>query len=267
MVHVERLPYAPLEDWGDIPLGGGSPVPRMSLWREFRSTKRDGRPRSVTFGPSPAQDAEAAPFSESASAVQSSGTPSEQESAKRKRARGRSKRAADAKSRRRAGGAKVALTRHILQKKSKNNRTCLADAVAGLFPIGGFKKSIYNSMMEAMPSSGDTKIKTINSAIKKFGYSLNNANGLYMRKGGPAFLIFQEHQCKLILQMKLLNSQNERMSHFVAWDGELLRDQQQSLIIETADRTNKHSINIALKKLFPGFKEHQITSVYDLVNN
>ncbi len=73
-----------------------------------------------------------------------------------------------------------------------------------------------------------------------------------MRKGGPAFLIFQEHQCKLILHMhmKLINSKNERMSHFAAWDGRLLRDQQQSLIIETAGRLNKHSINNALKNCF-----------------
>mmetsp|Transcript_8485 Transcript_8485/g.18331 ORF Transcript_8485/g.18331 Transcript_8485/m.18331 type:complete len:147 (+) Transcript_8485:192-632(+) len=124
---------------------GGSPVPRMSLYREFMSTQReDGRPRSVNFASEPAQDFEAASFSVPATAVQSPGTPSGQDKTKRKRDRGgRRRRVADAKARKTEGGAKVVLTRHILagDKNEKNNRTCLADAVAGLFPIGGFKKN------------------------------------------------------------------------------------------------------------------------------
>eukprot|EP00581_Thalassiosira_minuscula_P002065 CAMPEP_0183739618 /NCGR_PEP_ID=MMETSP0737-20130205/57514_1 /TAXON_ID=385413 /ORGANISM="Thalassiosira miniscula, Strain CCMP1093" /LENGTH=172 /DNA_ID=CAMNT_0025974461 /DNA_START=81 /DNA_END=600 /DNA_ORIENTATION=+ len=139
--HLSRVPTAP---FGDTPRGGIACTKDVSLSGVYVDPTRGWTSKEVNFASEPAQDFEAASFSVPATAVQSPGTPSGQDKTKRKRDRGgRRRRVADAKARKTEGGAKVVLTRHILagDKNEKNNRTCLADAVAGLFPIGGFKKN------------------------------------------------------------------------------------------------------------------------------
>ena len=71
------------------------------------------------------------------------------------------------------------------------------------------------------------------------------------------------------MNIKLKNVEGRTMSHFVAWDGNVIYDKPfTSKVNKSHDRTNPIMSKLAFGKLYPKsqFKEWQITQVYQLLS-
>ena len=206
---------------------------------------------------------------EPAVALQSSLLPSPEQKPKRKRKRKRESQASrkhgnDAK--RKKGGARLILNKTEAISSGPNTRTCLLDSVTALLPAET-KEQVHAAMVTAMPAEGDTSVADLANALAAHGLSLVPVSGEYIKKGGAPFHLLQEHQCKLVINLRLTDLDGDPMSHFVAFDGECIHDRPYlSKVNSTYDRTNPEKSKLAFAKLFKTteFKSWQITSVYRL---
>ena len=88
-------------------------------------------------------------------------------------------------------------------------------------------------------------------------------------KHGPAFHLFQEEKCTLIIGLVLTNTKNEKMGHCVGYDGNRVYDKPHVLELNK-DEDNLKSWNECKSifgSLYPKceFKSWQIVGVYDLI--
>jgi hypothetical protein len=174
----------------------------------------------------------------------------------------------DAESKTRKGGSRLVLNQSVMETEGTNRRTCLVDAICGIIPVNEVKNSVRRSIIMAMPSQGDTSISHANNALASHGMVLNRASKRYMREGGAPFHLLQERKCRLVIQIKLTNHDNQKMCHFVSWDGHTIHDSPyNSKVNDTFDRaSNKGSDNIFEKMYRRDVKNWQITNVYDLLD-
>ena len=120
----------------------------------------------------------------------------------------------------------------------------------------------------AMPSQWDTSISHANNALASHGMVLNRASVRYRREGGAPFHLLQERKCRLVIQIKLTNHDNQKMCHFVSWDGHTIHDSpHNSKVNDTFDRASKKGSDNVFEKMYRrDFKNWQITNVYDLLD-
>jgi len=119
-----------------------------------------------------------------------------------------------------------------------------------------------------MPPQGDTSISHAIDALESHGMVLNRASKRYIKEGGAPFHLLQERKCRLVIQIKLVNHDNQRMSHFVSWDGHTLHDYpHNSKVNDTFNRTSKKGCDNVFAKMYRrDFKNWQITNVYYLLD-
>lgn len=142
-----------------------------------------------------------------------------------------------------------------------NDRTCLADAIAALLPPDA--EAAYTVMIEATPAEGDMSPEHLAEALAAHGLSLERASKDYFLAGGPrSFHLLQEVVCKLILHLNLVDFDDGKYLHFVAWDGQTIHDSPYSLKIYTKDRGTNKASDAAFRKLYSDYSHFQITTVY-----
>jgi hypothetical protein len=130
----------------------------------------------------------------------------------------------DVESKTREGGSRLVLNQSVMGTEGTNRRTCLVDAICGIIPVNVVKNSVRRSIIMAMQSQGDTSISHANNALASHGMVLNRASERYRREGGAPFHLLHERKCRLVIQIKLTNHDNQKMCHFVSWDGHTIHD-------------------------------------------
>ena len=192
---------------------------------------------------------------------------------KLKRRRNRNRKAGDThtaqkKAQTKKGGSRLVRNNHIKNICGSNTRTCLMDSVAAILPPNISRELVCASISSAMPEEGDTSISDIKNAMEEYGLMLEQVNSRFIKKGGAAFYILQERDCRLVISLSLTNKEGRTMSHFVAWDGKEIFDRPHTnRVSRIKDRANHEASKLAFGKLYPRteFKAWQITSVFQLV--
>ena len=82
-----------------------------------------------------------------------------------------------------------------------------------------------------MPMEGDTLILDISDALAAHGLELKSFSASSHKKGGAPFYLLQEVGWRLIINIKLTDQQYQTMSHFIEWDGEMIRDHPKNIMI------------------------------------
>ena len=199
---------------------------------------------------------------------------SQQNNKKRDRVRGmkksKNKRSKHSKAMKKTGGSRLVQNQNKSAPDacSSNNRLCLANAICALLPQGEERDNVYSSIIAAMPPVGDTSIAVANKALLGHGIRLDPANKEYLVSGNRAYQILQEHKCRLILNIQLIDLDCQAASHFVAWDGMVIHDWPfSSNLNNTFDRTLEGAKNVfdKLYKDKDNMKSWRITSVYRLM--
>ena len=165
------------------------------------------------------------------------------------------------------GGSRLVRNKSIMLMCGPNNRTCLLDSIQVILPITKNKELVCSTLASSMPVEGDTSIWDITKALASHGLMLERVSGKYILKGGAPFHLLQEHDCRLVIHIKLTNLKSETWSHFVGWDGSVIYDRPfTSKVNNTRDRTNPEASKMAFAKLYPKaeFSSWQITSVFKL---
>ena len=167
------------------------------------------------------------------------------------------------------GGSRLVLNQSVINPTSSNNRTCLLDAISALLPSNENKEVLCSELGSLMPRSGDTAISCANEALKGHGMILRVVSKEYHKKGGAAFHLMQERQCRLVINIKLTNRKKQVMSHFISWDGKIIYDQpQMSVVNDTYDQAREKGSKNVFEKLYKktDFLSWQITGIYRLEN-
>jgi hypothetical protein len=164
-------------------------------------------------------------------------------------------------------GARLMFNKASMAKVGRNERTCLPDAVAALLPTNT-KELVHAAMVKCMPEEGDTSILQLSTALARHRLSLLRVSRKYNRKGGFPHQLLKEKDCQLIVHIRLTDLNANVMSHFVAWDGNVIIDHPKSSKVNDAtDRTDPKKSKLAFGKLYPPteFISWQITSVYQII--
>jgi hypothetical protein len=150
----------------------------------------------------------------------------------------RASRKHDTDAKRKKGGARLILNKTEAIPSGPNTRTCLLESVLALVPTET-KELVRTDLLTAMPAEGDTSVSDLTNALATHGLSLFPVSGEYIKKGGAPYHLLQEHQCKLVINLRLTDLDGVSMSHFVAWDGDCIHDRPYtSKVNNTYDRTN-----------------------------
>jgi len=215
----------------------------------------------------PDDDVEGQFSSRSSPVTPSRGTKSKKHPRKRKRSKNHKN---IAQSKRKQGGSRLVLNKSaVIDVGGKNDRTCLLDAISQILPNDKDKARVCAAFTSAMPAEGDTSIMCANHALSLFGMTLERVSERFHRTGGPAFHLMQEHECRLIINIKLTNHSKQTMSHFVAWDGKVIHDRpHESRVNNTSDRADFQGSKSVFRKLYnkKKFLSWQITNVYELAH-
>jgi len=185
---------------------------------------------------------------------------------RRKRALSKDSRHKRFKAIQKKGGSRLVPNMSSINQTRKNDRTCLLEAISALLPSNEIKQAFCSELSSIMPRSGDTAITCANEALKPHRMLLKPVSKEYHQNGGAAFHLMKERQCKLVINIKLTNTKNQVMSHFISWDGKTLYDQpEMSIVNDTYDRHEKGSKKV-FEKLYKktDFRSWQITSIYRL---
>ena len=176
----------------------------------------------------------------------------------------------NAQSKMKRGGSRLVLNKSplLVDVGGKNNRTCLLEAIGSVLPHNKDKAEVCAAITSSMPSAGDTSIMCVNHALSPFGMALERVSDRFNREGGYPFHLMQEHDCRLIINIKLTNHNKQNMSHFVAWDGRVIHDRpHESRVNSTSDRADFVGSKMVFGKLYNKklFKSWQITNIYELI--
>ena len=199
-------------------------------------------------------------------AVQQERLPSHEPSAPKRKRKSQGVRQNEARDKKRDGGARKFLTKpEHGQHGASNKQTCLRDAVVALTTgnLGDELLLLFDELM----SEGDMSIETANVALERKGMSLVSTGRRFMRKGGLAFNLLQEHDCRLVVRVVLEDHEDNKFPHFVAFDGKDIADRPHSIRVNASfDRKTKEGNEAAFGKLFSksDLKNWVITSIYEL---
>ena len=165
-------------------------------------------------------------------------------------------------------GSRLVLNTTTPITKGPNTRTCLLDAVMTLLQSNVHAIRIRKSIIASMPPTGDTPISVATRVLSQYGIGLQTVTSMYHhRSGGIAYNVIQEHQCKLILRIKLTNLGNGVSYHVVAWDGTFIYDRPvMSKVSPINDRKTVARARAVFSKLYRKFKDWRIIHVYKLVD-
>lgn len=164
------------------------------------------------------------------------------------------------------GGSRLVLNRIASIDSGPNDRTCLPDAIMRVLPNGCDQESLRADLLSSMPKYGDTRIDDVATALARRSLVLKSVAKKYRQTGGFPYHLFKEHDCHLILRMKLTNRKKESVHHFVAWDGSTIYDHPyMSKVNQTTDRRTPESSKKVFTKMYSkeGFT-CQITNIYSL---
>ena len=153
--------------------------------------------------------------------------PSELKTVKPRRNRKRQARdthTAQKKAQKKGGGSRLVLNDLDQEKCGPNKRSCLLDSVVAILPTNINSNLVHAAISSSMPMNGDTTIGDIKDALAEYSLMLEQVNKNFIRKGGAAYYLLQERECRLIISIRLTNLEGVAMSHFVAWDGEIIFD-------------------------------------------
>ena len=175
----------------------------------------------------------------------------------------------EAKAMAQVGGSRCVLNKDVKSYAGRNEcfakRTCLPDAVVALLPPE--LKQQASCLYAAMPKDRDAAPLDLRIELCRLGLSLERATPNYVKKGhAPAHLLLQERTCKLVVHVRLTDADENRISHFVAWDGSTVIDHPYNVRVNsTSDRSSPVKSQEAFDKLFKRYyKRWQITSVHRL---
>ena len=95
--------------------------------------------------------------------------------------------------------------------------------------------------------------------------ALHPVSRQYNKKGGLEFYLLKEHLCRLVINVKLTNHENQSWRHFFAWNGRVFHDGMEYCTVSRNDRT-REGCKAPFKKLFPKeqFASYQICNVFEL---
>ena len=109
----------------------------------------------------------------------------------------------------------------------------------------------------------------IKDALAAQHLQLERVTQKYIKKGGAPYHLLQEHNCRLIINIKLTNQKKQTMPRFVAWDGKTVHDHPYVIRVnKTTDRTDPTKSKMVFQQLYKkeGFHSFQVTNVFMLVN-
>ena len=168
------------------------------------------------------------------------------------------------------GGSRLVLNKTAPIAPGPNTRTCLPDAIINVLPDGCDKELVLADLLSAMPKFGDTRIADVMIPLARHGLRLERVTQKYNHRGGFPYHLLKEHDCSLIINLKLTNTKEETVSHFVAWDGSIIYDHPyMSKVNNTTDRNTAEGSKNVFKKMYSkeGFCNYQVTNVYSLVSD
>ena len=167
------------------------------------------------------------------------------------------------------GGSRLFFTKAAsLGDAGPNTRTCLLNSIIQLLPTKTNSESVKKAITTRMPREGDTSIENVSGVLKDHGMRLYQTTAKYKKKGGLAYNLLQEQDCKLVLKIKLIDAEKQVANHFVAWDGKIIHDHPySSKVNRSSDRRNSDGSNKVFDKLFKNEIDNfhwQITNVFCL---
>ena len=148
-----------------------------------------------------------------------------------------------------------------------NNRTCMPLAIAALLQDNLDRmNAVLVSLLSGMPEIGDMEISHADKALAQHHMYLERVTHEYNKRGGHPYHLFKEHECKLIVLVKLTNTKKQCMNHCIAWDGITVHDHPFSIKVNNTYDRRKHLAKNVFKKLYPKNQFHswQITNVFRL---
>ena len=165
------------------------------------------------------------------------------------------------------GGSRKVLNKSpLLGPSGPNDRTCLPDAIGHVVPPE-IRSAVLHSLLANLSPQGDTSIFQANDGLAQHGMFLKRVSGTYITSGGPAYNLLQEHNCKLIIHIKLADLKKRPMDHFVAWDGNMIYDRPHNVKVNNStDRRNKAGSTAVFESLYHKkfFSRWRICNVYEL---
>ena len=106
------------------------------------------------------------------------------------------------------GGSRLVLNKTAVMQSGSNNRKCLLDTITTLLPAK-MKELVFSEMAAVMPAEGDTSILTIEHALTTHVLLLKPVSGQCIQADGAPFHLLKEHDCKLIITIKLANLEDK----------------------------------------------------------
>ena len=116
------------------------------------------------------------------------------------------------KAKKKRGGSRLVLNKTSISTIGRNNHTCLIDAIMPILLPDKDIESLLSTLVSPMPGEGDTSILNIKDALAAQDLQLERVTGKYIKKGGAPYHLLQEHNCRLIINIKLTNQKKQTMS-------------------------------------------------------
>ena len=117
-----------------------------------------------------------------------------------------------------------------------------------------------------MSKGRDAAPQDLKNELDRLGLSLERAPEYFKKGHTAAHLLLQERTCKLVVHVHLTDADENKISHFVAWDGSTVIDHPYNVKVNSSsDRSSPVKSQEAFDKLFKRYyKKWQITSVHRL---
>ena len=117
-----------------------------------------------------------------------------------------------------------------------------------------------------MPKGRDAAPQDLKHELHHLGLSLERAPEYFKKGHMAAHLLLQERTCKLVVHVRLTDADENKISHFVSWDGSTVIDHPYNVKVNsTSDRSSPVRSQEVFDKLFKRhYRNWQITSVHRL---
>jgi hypothetical protein len=153
---------------------------------------------------------------------------------------------------------------------SGNERSCLPDATWNVAPaLLKLHGATYEGLKACMPGEGDTSVASVDTYLQQFGLALTPVSAEFLGvKGGAALALLQRTSGSFVVQLRVTtdNSDDEPDMHFVAFDGQCVKDNARTAKvkeIDAGDRATPAAARAVFDSLFPGLKV-MVSAVYEL---
>ena len=169
------------------------------------------------------------------------------------------------------GGSKLILsTSTSTLTGADGSHACLPNAVMSVLFDELNSELLRRDLLSNKPTKRDMSISDIKGTLRNQDLDLKLVTPNYCKKGGSLeFFLMKEDACRLVLAIKLRNSNDDSWGHFIAWDRNIIHhDNPHSYKVELkSDRTRKGS-KATFRKLFPKkkFPHADVSAVWKLVH-